>query len=156
MQLLTRMLRRLRREESGAGMVEFSIVAIVLFTLMFAVIDFGRLLFLYNNMKEAARAGARYGSIRFEPGTQGPCSVAAVKQAVEDSTLALVLGFYNTKSNTPTVTMSCTGGGGLAPDKITLKIAGVQFRSITPIPFLKNLTLTDSASVRYEGTDRDF
>lgn len=50
------------REERGAATVEFAIIALVLFSLVFGIIEFGILMFdkqvLTNASREAARAGA--------------------------------------------------------------------------------------------------
>jgi Flp pilus assembly protein TadG len=49
-----------RRGERGAALVEFSIAALVFLTSMFAVIEFGRLLWVHGALTDAARRGARY------------------------------------------------------------------------------------------------
>jgi Flp pilus assembly protein TadG len=48
------------RGERGAALVEFSIAALVFLTAVFAVIEFGRLLWVHNALTDAARRGARY------------------------------------------------------------------------------------------------
>jgi Flp pilus assembly protein TadG len=49
-----------RRGERGAALVEFSIAALVFLMSMFAVIEFGRLLWVHGALTDAARRGARY------------------------------------------------------------------------------------------------
>ena len=44
-------------------MVEFSIAAVVFLTAMFAVIEFGRALWVHNALADGARRGARYASL---------------------------------------------------------------------------------------------
>src|SRR6185503_14401738 len=46
--------------ERGATLVEFSIAATVFLMVMFAVIEFGRALWVHNALTDAARRGARY------------------------------------------------------------------------------------------------
>ena len=53
---------RSQREE-GQGLLEFALVAVLLFMLIFAIIDFGRLFFAYATMSNGVREGARYGII---------------------------------------------------------------------------------------------
>ena len=53
---------RSEREE-GQGLLEFALVAVLLFMLIFAIIDFGRLFFAYATMSNGVREGARYGII---------------------------------------------------------------------------------------------
>lgn len=45
--------------QKGAAAVEFAIVAIFFFTLLFGIIEFGRMLYLYNTVQEATRNLAR-------------------------------------------------------------------------------------------------
>ncbi|MDD3824654.1 MAG: TadE/TadG family type IV pilus assembly protein [Anaerolineae bacterium] len=51
------------KKEEGQGLLEFSLVAVLLFMLIFAIIDFGRLFFAYATMSNGVREGARYGII---------------------------------------------------------------------------------------------
>lgn len=52
--------RQFKSDERGATLVEFSIAAMVFLTVMFAVIEFGRALWVHNALADAARRGARY------------------------------------------------------------------------------------------------
>jgi hypothetical protein len=47
------------KAQAGAAMIEFAIVAVIFFTLMFAICDWGRMLFVWNAADEATRWGAR-------------------------------------------------------------------------------------------------
>jgi hypothetical protein len=47
------------RRQRGAAAVEFALVAIVFFTLLLGIVDFGRWLFTVNAAAEATRLGAR-------------------------------------------------------------------------------------------------
>lgn len=48
-----------QRATSGAAALEFALVVPVLLTLLFAIIQFGSVVFVQNNMVNAAREGAR-------------------------------------------------------------------------------------------------
>jgi Flp pilus assembly protein TadG len=50
----------IRSDECGATLVEFSIAATVFLMSMFAVMEFGRALWVHNALSDAARRGARY------------------------------------------------------------------------------------------------
>lgn len=53
--------RRTKRfNERGATLLEFAIAASVFFMAMFAVLEFGRVLWVHNALTDAARRGARY------------------------------------------------------------------------------------------------
>ena len=47
-------------DERGSTLVEFAIAATIFLTAMFAVIEFGRALWVHNALADAARRGARY------------------------------------------------------------------------------------------------
>jgi hypothetical protein len=69
-----------RRRDSeparGQALVEFSLVIPLVLLLIFALIDFGRLVYIQNAMSQAAREGARYGSVQARSGTDVPAIVA--------------------------------------------------------------------------------
>lgn len=52
--------RLFESNERGGTLVEFAIAAAVFLTAMFAVIEFGRALWVHNALTDAARRGARY------------------------------------------------------------------------------------------------
>lgn len=49
-----------KNNERGSTLVEFSIGVLVFATAMFAVLEFGRVLWAHNALTDAARRGARY------------------------------------------------------------------------------------------------
>jgi Flp pilus assembly protein TadG len=49
--------------ERGATLVEFAIGVTVFLTAMFAVVEFGRALYVHNALADAARRGARYATL---------------------------------------------------------------------------------------------
>jgi Flp pilus assembly protein TadG len=53
-----------RTTERGATLMEFAIGATVFLTILFAVVEFGRLFWVHNALKDAARRGTRYAAIR--------------------------------------------------------------------------------------------
>ena len=70
--------RRIMKNERGAALIEFTIVAAIFFTTMFAVLEFGRLLWTHNALRDAARRGARYAAVR----KNDAAGIAAVKNMV--------------------------------------------------------------------------
>ena len=50
--------------ERGSAMVEFAIVSTVALTLIFGIIDFGRALYTYHLVSNAARLGSRFAMVR--------------------------------------------------------------------------------------------
>jgi Flp pilus assembly protein TadG len=51
------------KHSRGAVSVEFALVSIVFIGLTVAVMEFGRVMFLYNNLVEATRMGARVATV---------------------------------------------------------------------------------------------
>lgn len=70
--------RKGRRNDRGATLLEFAIVATVFFSALFGVLEFGRLLFTHNALRDAARRGARYAVVR----KNDAAGIAAVKNMV--------------------------------------------------------------------------
>src|SRR3990172_7946980 len=56
------LMRRLDKHERAQGLVEFALVLPLLLLVMFALIEFGRLLFIYSMVFTSSREAARYGS----------------------------------------------------------------------------------------------
>jgi Flp pilus assembly protein TadG len=52
-----------RNNERGSTLVEFAIGVTVFLTAMFAVLEFGRALWVHNALTDAARRGARYATL---------------------------------------------------------------------------------------------
>jgi len=51
------------RKQQGTTTVEFAIVATMLFTVIFGVMEVGRALFVWNTLTEATRRGARVAAV---------------------------------------------------------------------------------------------
>ncbi len=74
---------KLLKDESGATFIEFGILASVFLTLSFAIIDFGRMMWLNNTMEHVATEGARYAAVR-GAGKVSPVDEDQVKAYVRD------------------------------------------------------------------------
>jgi len=51
------------KREKGQALVEFAMVALLFFTLVFGIIEFGRALWTWNTIVQATRAGARFAAV---------------------------------------------------------------------------------------------
>ena len=56
-------IKNCRDNERGSTLVEFSIAVTIFVTAMFAVMEFGRALWVHNALTDAARRGARYATL---------------------------------------------------------------------------------------------
>lgn len=114
------------RKERGATLVEFAIGATVFLTAIFAVLEFGRALWVHNALSDAARRGARYAVLN--PASDS----ASVKNVVvygdpAGGSKPLVENLTTTNVN---VTYSgFTLDGGTA----SVTITGYEFQLVIPI-----------------------
>src|ERR1700694_3182860 len=69
---------RNRKNERGATLLEFAIVATVLLTVLFGVVEFGRLFWTHNALRDSARRGTRYATVR----KNDAAGIQAVKNVV--------------------------------------------------------------------------
>ncbi len=53
------------RRQYGTAVVEFALVAMLFFTLLFGILEFGRLFYLYNTVQEVTRRAAREAVVRW-------------------------------------------------------------------------------------------
>jgi Flp pilus assembly protein TadG len=61
--LRKRLLTRVR-EERGAELIEFGLVSILFFMLLFGIMEFGRAIWIYDTVAHAAKEGTRYAIVR--------------------------------------------------------------------------------------------
>ena len=102
------------RERAGSAAVEFAYTAPVLFLIVLAALDFGRLAWITSSLDTAAREGVRFASIR------GSTSSAP---ATEDQVIAFVrnrAAIKATNELTVTVTWDPNQGAG---SQVTVVVA---------------------------------
>ena len=106
------------RRGRGQGLVEFALVLPILLLVIFGIIDFGRAVYAYNTIGNAARTGGRVAIVSQ---TASSIQAAAINQAV-------ALG---TRPSDVTTTYSC--GSSYAIGCIASVTVKYQFHAITPI-----------------------
>jgi Flp pilus assembly protein TadG len=72
-------LRALGRDQRGTAVVEFALVAPILFLLVFGILDFGRALNYYNQLTQLAGQGARAAVVDSNPDGTGPASGTSIQ-----------------------------------------------------------------------------
>ena len=135
-------LSRFVRNERGAALVEMALVLPIVILLFLGIIDFGRALFLYNNLTNAAREGARFGAASFPP------VVADITTRVESR----ITDFSGVAVTTGKVQVTVPASGCTGDCKVTVKIVNYPFTPITPLPQVSGMTLSVGATFRWEGT----
>jgi Flp pilus assembly protein TadG len=115
-----------RKGERGSTLVEFSIAATVFLTMLFAVLEFGRALWVHNALTDAARRGARYAVLHPQSDTAGVKNVVVYGDPA-GGTKPLVANLTTTNVD---VTYS---GFGLDTGTANVKISGYEFKFLIPI-----------------------
>lgn len=115
-----------RSGERGSTLIEFAIALTVFLTAMFAVMEFGRALWVHNALTDAARRGARYASLHSSADTD------AVKNMVVYGDPAG--GTQAVVPNLTTANVQVTYSDfALNKGTATVSVSGYQFQFVIPI-----------------------
>jgi Flp pilus assembly protein TadG len=76
--------KRIRKEE-GAVAVEFAIIMILLFMILFGIIEFGITINRYQMYVGAAREGARFAAVRCRPDVTTGCTNTLIQDRMANS-----------------------------------------------------------------------
>jgi len=96
--------------QRGASMVELALVATVFLMLIFGIMDFGRALFTYHGVADAAREGSRWAMVRGSTCPAAACPSGAATSSDIQTYVRSRNGTLMTPSNI-TVTATWSGGG---------------------------------------------
>jgi len=67
-----------RKGETGSALVEFALVAMLFFVMLFGIIDFGRAFYTYHFLSSAARSAARWAMVNgHDCNSDGSCNGTA-------------------------------------------------------------------------------
>ena len=125
-------IKHFKQDEKGSTLVEFAIGASVFVMAMFAVLEFGRLIWAHNALVDAARRGARY-AVLHQPG------------GAEDTNIKNLVVYGNTAGgtqpllpglSTSNVQISRTGDFSVNSGTATVSVTGYQFQFV--LPFMPN------------------
>jgi Flp pilus assembly protein TadG len=143
---------RRRRDDADASagqtMVEFAIVSVAFFLIVFGTVDFGRAIYLYSELHNAVRDVAREGKV-------GSANGFGVNIAKLEGHVA---NYWNPETQTTsprpgledaTTTVTCVGG--CTSGNTLVVTASLPFQAVTQeFLGLSPITLTASASVTLE------
>ncbi len=99
--------------QRGSGMPEFAIVSLAFFLLLFGILEFGRALYMYHTISNAARIGSRWAIVRGSASCSGPidhCSAASadVQTYVQSQVPIVDSGSLAVTANWPGGNSTCT------------------------------------------------
>ena len=145
--------RRLRGDD-GAALLEFALVSVLFFTLVFGIINYGYMLSFQQDLTRAAAEGARAGAVAY-PGTgAGSASALGTQDAITVSgkkcTTTDGLDADGDGMSCKTSVVPCLTSAGNCV-KVELKYDQAHHPLLGPIPFFSALppgTLTASSEAR--------
>jgi Flp pilus assembly protein TadG len=119
-----------KKNEEGKTLLEFAIIGTVFLSVMFGVIEFGRLYWTHNALRDAARRGVRYAAVR----KNDAVGMQAVKNMVvygdpAGGTTPLVNGL-----STSNVDIEYVNYNGIQlSSRATVKISNYKFNFAVPL-----------------------
>ncbi|HEU4871010.1 MAG TPA: TadE family protein [Pyrinomonadaceae bacterium] len=119
-------IRNFKQDEKGSTLVEYAIGASVFLMAVFAVLEFGRALWVHNALTDAARQGARYAVLN-TPGEDTHIKNLVVYGNTDGGTNPIVPGLSTTN-----VQISRSGDFSVNSGTATVKITGYQFQFVLP------------------------
>ncbi len=153
--------RKADSNQRGNTIIEFTLIAILLLGLVFAIVDFSLLLFANLAMQHAVREGARYAVTGPNPDPNQPQTPQTrrdlVEQKIKDSSIGLCnkypcnINFYSIDDlNTPLTSTNV----GASSEIIIVEVKDYSWSLLTPIvrPFFKDgkYIFTVKATMRNE------
>ncbi|WP_354003674.1 TadE family protein [Ramlibacter aurantiacus] len=126
--------------------MEFALAFLLFLTFTLAVVDFSRMLFTWNAVNEATRAGARYAAVCHD-GVSATTPVLARMQGMVPAIQAIDLQWQPTGCTVSTC------------ESLTLSVSNLQYRWISPIAGIASIAPipmpTFSTSLVREAMRRD-
>jgi Flp pilus assembly protein TadG len=155
--------RRLARSERGTALVEFALIAPLLFFLVFGIIEFGRALNYYNNLTQLAGQGARAAIVSRNPDSTAVGTANANCPANNQTIQCQIAKTFPTDNELKSGMSVCLGTLNTSTGQISTPTtaptigAPVTVRTKFPFHFLTNLfggsiTLTSTQTERLEAT----
>lgn len=103
------LLRAVRCDQRGTAVVEFALVAPILFLIVFGILDFGRALNYYNQQSQLVGLGARAAAVNCNP--DGTCGSSVTSNSIQTQ-LAETYAKGELNKNT-SVCISLPSGAGI-------------------------------------------
>ena len=107
----------IKKSYNGQSLVEFALILPLFMLIVLGVFDFGRAIYAYSALHNAAREGASYGAVH-------PCDNAGITNM--DQQMAAGLG----EGISVTLTIDYSGVG--APIRIKVQVV-FRFKAVTPL-----------------------
>jgi Flp pilus assembly protein TadG len=124
-----------RRRRRGQGLVEFALVAPIFLLILMAVFDFGRGIFIYTSITNAAREGARLAIVNQDPNLvlQRMRSQSAVAESNNGDGSDLTVAFVRADTSGNPTNEVCPTTAGVPLGCLAVVTYNSKFDLITPI-----------------------
>ena len=127
---LTRRLRRFRREEGGAAVVEFALVLPILMLFVFIFVDAARGFYTVNSLVASVREGARYASAQ---NLTCPTPTTPEINRIKDKVIRSAVLFGGANVTRAMVQVTMVTSGATACESVRVRVNNYPFRTLTPI-----------------------
>lgn len=147
-----------RSARRGQSTIEFLFVAFLLLLVIFAGIEFDRLLFVYTNLADAAKAGARYAIVHGgdnrtgsgASGPSGPTNITVAGSASPPSQVVATVQNYVTGIDPSRLTIFVTypDGTNSVGSRVTVAVQ-YNFDPFTILPLGTTLSATSQGVITF-------
>lgn len=120
-------IRNFNQNEKGSTLVEYSIGVTVFLMAVFAVLEFGRVVWAHNALSDAVRQGVRYAALHQSVGEDSNIKNLVVYGNTGGGTKPIVPGL-----TTSMVQISRSADFSVNSGTATVKITGYQFQFVLP------------------------
>ena len=151
---------RRKRSQGGTYIIEMGLCMVVLFMMIFGVVEYSQIAYSNNFCAYAAQQAARYASIRGAssvnplPTSPSPCGSSCTNESSNDPTTAyvqgLAVGLNPSKLTVATAWASSTGNGNAAGGTVTVTVTYAYNPLLTivaPLPSTFNMNSTSTMTV---------
>ena len=116
------------QNERGTTVAEFAVVALLFFTIIFGIIEFGRLLYTHNALTDATRRGARFAALHSKDDGEKVKDAVVYGRKSEDPD-------FDKKTAIPVI-------NGLTTDMVDVSYQGVKISDTDTASYGTNLGTT--------------
>ena len=138
------------RRSGGQALVEFSFAIILFLIILMAVLDFGRAIYMYNGVSQAAREIARTTSVHPVPLAGGGLGSSAETASVIATQQGLIPGLQDPTFACVDISGAPVSGACLSGDSVKVTIHA-PYQAVTPLlSFLGGFDLASSTSIKIQ------
>ena len=137
------------RAERGSGLVEFSLVAFLLVMLLVGVVEMCRMVLVYNDVSQAARAGVRYAIVH---GSDNPATPDDIKDVVKNFLSSAPVDTSNVLD--PVITYGCLQPNCTAPSSSSTAIPGSTVQITVTYPYDPFVTYFPISGINLSSTSK--